>query len=54
MLESFANIREYINTYKHTHTFIYRLVKINVYTSKQESALVLKRSPVFISSFPVV
>lgn len=54
MLESFANIREYINTYKHTHTFIYRLVKINVYKSKQENALVLKRSPVFISSFPVV
>lgn len=48
MLESFANIRDYINTYKHTHTFIYRLIKINVYKSKQESALILKRSTVLL------
>lgn len=43
MLESFANIKEYINTYKHTHTFIHILVKISVCKSKQESAYSTKQ-----------
>lgn len=38
MLESFANIKEYINTYKHTHTFIHILVEISVCKSKQDNA----------------
>lgn len=51
MLESFANIKEYINTYKHACTFIYILVKISVCKSQESASNTIKVS---CFSFPVI
>lgn len=51
MLESFANMKEYINNSK-THMFLHILVKISVCKSKQENTYNTIKVSCF--SFPVM